>query len=201
MRDGAYVSQGRAFVTGAAVSQDQVGAVGAAAIGQGPAVGLARECGCDFAALRKTIERAAGGRVTRNQRDILPRRDGNQRDLQAAAAGAIGHNAQASDARLNGDGGHAALIEGEGERCETGPAAGIGRGLEIDVIQHVNGGRLRAFHCQNGMRAVTKSHGKRAPQETAAANAQHSVVGSARGSRGAAHEDIHDGVQRAGVEN
>jgi hypothetical protein len=97
--------------------------------------------------------------------------------------------------------GHAALIEGEGERCETGPAAGIGRGLEIDVIQHVNGGRLRAFHCQNGMRAVTKSHGKRAPQETAAANAQHSVVGSARGSRGAAHEDIHDGVQRAGVEN
>ena len=175
--------------------------MGAAAIGQGPTVGLARVCGGDLAALGETIERAAGGHVARNQRDILPRRDGNQRDLQAAAAGAIGHDAQASNARLNGDGGHAALIEREGEGRETGPAGGIGRGLEVDVIQHVDGRRLRAFHCQNRMRAVTKSHGKRTPEETAAANAQHGVVGSARGSRRAAHEDIHEGVERAGVEN
>src|ERR1051326_5891136 len=51
------------------------------------------------------------------------------------------------------------------------------------------------------MRAETKTHRKGTAEKTTAPNAQNGVIDSAGGSGGGAHEDIHHGMERSGVEH
>ncbi|SPE56587.1 hypothetical protein SBV1_2460006 [Verrucomicrobia bacterium] len=121
--------------------------------------------------------------------------------MQTAMALGVFVDPQPVQVGLNGDGSDAVFIQGEGEGAQAGCSVSAGEGLNIAVIEHVNGRRARAVNRQQRIRSPATADIERSREETPSFNANRRLGGPTGNTVRRPGINIHGTVQRSFLEN